>query len=105
MDSDKQNQLDAIQNILGNSTSKNHTGRKNPKGVDRYEWRIKDEELAVNLYYSDATECDIKLAIKETDIKLSSMKMKIKNIQFLDTGEGLKNVSETTRSIFNRMRK
>lgn len=94
-------QISAIQRILGKNKTKNHTGRRNPKTVQRHIWTVEEENLAFDLYKANSTEEDIILAISETELKLSSMKMKISNIRYLHTGEGLKNVSGDTVAIFN----
>jgi len=96
------NQVNIIGNILGKRKTKNHTGRKNAEKVDRYVWSIEDELLAIKLYKQSATKEEISLAITNTKIKLSSMLMKISNIKYLDTGIGLENVSDTTKTLFEK---
>lgn len=101
-----QEQKDAIARILGPKRGeKNHGGRKNAKEVKRYLWTVQDEMLAIDLYRKNATEEEIKEGIKGTAIKLSSMKMKISNLRYLDTGDGLANVSETTRILWGKQAK
>jgi len=101
-----QEQKDAIARILGpKKGEKNHAGRKNAKAVDRHIWSIEDENLAIKLYREKAEESEILKAIKDTKIKISSMKMKLSNLRYLDTGEGLANVSETTRILWGKAQK
>jgi hypothetical protein len=101
-----QEQKDAIARILGpKKGEKNHNGRKNTKAVDRHIWSIANENLAIQLYRNRAEESEILEAIKGTELKLSSMKMKLSNLRYLDTGEGLANVSETTRILWGKAQK
>lgn len=98
-----ENQLDAIARILGpKKGEKNHQGRKNPKSVQRHIWTIQDELLVINLYKKGASLDEIKSAIEGTGLKLSSVKMKLSNLRYLDTNEGLANVSETTRILWEK---
>jgi len=99
-----ENQVQSIAAILGKKTKrKNHTSnRKVSKVTPRHVWSIAEEKLAISLYYNEANEDEIKLAIESTELKLSSMKMKISNIRYLDTGEGLANVSELTKTLFEK---
>jgi len=100
-----QEQKDIIARILGpKKGEKNHAGRKHAKSVQRHEWSVQDETLAINLYKRNATEEEVLLAIKDTGIKLSSMNMKLGNIKYLDTGIGLANVSETTKALWNKLK-
>ena len=95
-----------IKAILGpNSKQKNHIGRKNPRSVQRYMWTIQDELLAIQLYQENATIELIKEKIKDTPIKLESMKMKLSNIKFLDTGEGLENCSQSLKTLWEKHKK
>lgn len=97
-------QLTTIDQILGKKKGeKNHVGRKNPKQVDRYIWKISDEMLAIYLYKKNATDKEIKETIDNTEIKFNSMKMKISNVRFLDTGEGLKNCSESLKTLWGKL--
>tara|TARA_R100000951_G_scaffold101420_1_gene92977 strand:- start:39821 stop:40036 length:216 start_codon:yes stop_codon:yes gene_type:complete len=60
-----------------------------------------DEELALNLYINKTTsDRQVLEAIKGTPLKFESMKMKISNIRFLDTGFGLKNAPNQTKKLF-----
>lgn len=98
-------QISAIEKILGKQKKKNHNGRLKARKVDRYLWTIQDEQLAIELYQKNASNEDIKEAIKGTDIKYNSMKMKIKNVEFLDTGKGLENSSESLKILYNNANK
>ena len=96
-------QLEAIARILGpKKGTKNHDGRKNPKQVDRHVWTIKEELSVIDLYKQKPTDNDIIEFSKTSELKLSSIKMKLSNIRYLDTGEGLKNVSETTKTLWEK---
>ena len=95
---------DIIRRILGED-GKNHSGRINPRSVNRYVFTMDDELLAIDLYKKGSSDAEIREAIKDTDIKYTSMKMKISNIRYLDTGDGLANISETTRTLFNQTKK
>jgi hypothetical protein len=98
-------QIGFISQILGpKKGEKNHNGKKTPKNVERHAWSIQDEMLAIDLYKRNASETEVLNAIKDTEIKLSSMRMKIKNIEFLDTGKGLNNVSETTKALWDKLK-
>jgi len=99
-------QTDAIERILGpKKGEKNHlSSRRDPKSIKRHIWTIKDETLAINLYKANASEDEIKLALVDIEISLSSMLMKIDNIKYLDTGNGLKNVSETTKRLWLKLK-
>ena len=98
MENDKQ--IAAIASILGKKKNeKNHDGRRNPKSVQRHVWSIQDEQLAISLYKKNATESEIIEAIKDSPIKLNSMKMKIENVRFLATGNGLENCSASLQAL------
>jgi hypothetical protein len=98
-----QNQIDAIQKILGKKKDeKNHDGRKNPKSVKRHTWTIAEELLAIKLYKEKSDKKEIREAIKDTKVKLNSMLLKLQNLRFLDTGVGLENVSEMTRTLWEK---
>ena len=97
-----ENQISAIARILGvKKGEKNHLScRKVVKTVERHVWSIADELLAIALYKNKATPAEIAEGISGTKIKLSSMMMKLSNIKYLDIGEGLENVSETTKALW-----
>ena len=98
----KQKQLDSILNILGTKINKNHSGRKINKMVDRHIWTIQEELDVIELYNYNPNEQDILDFVETSELKLTSVKMKLLNIKYLDTGEGLKNVSNLTRDLFFR---
>ena len=96
-------QLEAIERIMGTSKgTKNHIGRKNAKQVDRHVWTINEELSVIDLYKTKPTDNEILEFSKGTELKLSSIKMKLSNIRYLDTGEGLKNVAETTKQLWKK---
>jgi hypothetical protein len=98
------NELESIQRILGKNKQKNHVGRINSKQVNRHVWSIEEEKLVMELYKNKSSEQEIIEKIKDTKLKLSSVKMKLQNIRYLDIGEGLENVSEVTKSLFNKVK-
>lgn len=93
------NQIDIISSILG---KKKAATRTNP--VDRHVWSIEEENLVLDLYFSKSNEKEIVAAIEKTELKLSSVKMKLMNIQYLDTGLGLSRVSGLTTRLFEQRR-
>jgi hypothetical protein len=100
---DNATQINIIQNILGKSKTKNHNGRKVAKKTPRRVWSVADELLAIDLYKTKADEAQIKAACEMSGIKYSSMKMKLSNLEFLNSGNGLENVAETTKILFNKV--
>lgn len=91
------NQIDAIQNILGKAAKSKIT-----KSVDRHVWTIAEENLVMDLYFGKSGEKEINEVVEKTELKYTSVKMKLQNIQFLDKGVGLERVSTLTRSIYNQ---
>lgn len=100
----KEEQLAKIQEILDTKKkAKNHgTNQKVSRKTERHVWSIEEENLAIDLYLDNACENTIKIEVEKTELKLSSMKMKLMNIKFLDTGEGLANVSELTKNLWEK---
>lgn len=92
-------QIKAIQAILGKGT-KNHNGRLHARKTERMTWTIQDEQIALDLYFCNAQDDQIKEVCAKKGIKVNSMKMKLSNISFLDGNGGLENVSDTTRALF-----
>ena len=90
-----ESELEVIAKIMGNS-------KKSTIKVHRHVWTVEEENLALDLYFSGAKDGEIAIAVKKTELKLSSMKMKLGNIKFLDTGDGLTNVSTLTRTLYNK---
>lgn len=96
----QQEQILKIQQILAKNVSGKKFVRKATKVSDRHIWTLSEEELALNLYLNKASESQIEVAVEGTAIKLSSMKMKLQNIAFIDTGVGLENVSNLTKQVY-----
>lgn len=97
MDLDKQ--ILTIASIMGESKKKPKAKKAAPP---KHVWSQDEELLAIQLYQSKASLTEIKKAIAETKIKLPSMRKKIQNIQFLDTGVGLENVSPITKQLWEK---
>ena len=93
-------QIDIISNILGKSKKKNSNNKITSKKTNRHIWTIEEENICLDLYFKNASIAQIKEAIKDTDLKYNSVLMKLENIKFLDTGEGLENVSSLTKQLF-----
>lgn len=69
--------------------------------VGRHRWSRADEELALSLYLNKKTsKSQVENAVKGTNINPKSMAMKLMNIQYIDTGIGLKNATNLTRKVF-----
>lgn len=67
----------------------------------RYRWTRSDEELALTLYLNGKrSKSEIDKAVMGTGINPKSMAMKLMNIQYLDTGVGLKNATNLTKRVF-----
>ena len=84
---------------MGNA--KSGTGIRTSR-VNRHVWTVEEEELALDLYFAKATQAKVEIETSKTVLKLQSMKMKIMNIQYLDTGVGLANVSSLTKSLYQK---
>ena len=70
--------------------------------LKRHRWTVEEEKLALDLYFRAASDNEVALAVAKTDLKLNSMKMKLGNIKFLHTGNGLTNVSRLTVKLFRK---
>lgn len=100
-----EDQISSIQRILGTNKKKKVQRKRTNPDAERYIWTVQDELLAIELYIKKATDIDIQLAIYGTSIKLTSMRMKLQNIAFIDTGVGLENVSALTVSLWEESKR
>ena len=92
-----------IARILGKKQkSKRSVGGKT-SGSDRHVWTIAEERLVIDLYRRRASKEEIRETIEGTELKLASVLMKIENIRYLDTGEGLERVSGLTRRLWEEV--
>ena len=98
-------EIEKIQRILGKKKGRKKRVVETTRGCDRHVWTISEEKLALMLYNTRASEEQVKAAVENTALKLTSMKMKLQNIAYLDTGEGLSNVSSLTRRLFEESRR
>lgn len=100
----REQDLKAIAQTMGFHNKKKRTGKsavsKNSNGYN-HSWSDKDENYAFDFYKNKLTDFEIEQKLKELDLQMSfnSMKMKIANIKFLHTGEGMSNYSQKTKHI------
>lgn len=65
-----------------------------------HKWKITDDIVAFYLFKC-GSKLEIEFTAKKLGIKLSSLKMRIKNFAFLETNKGLSNFSKQTISVYN----
>jgi len=68
-----------------------------------YSWKAKDDLIALLLFKTGASEEILKKASLEIGCPIDSLKMRIKNFEFLKNGTGGMNHTATqTKDIFNK---
>ena len=64
-----------------------------------HKWKITDDIVAFYLFKC-GSKLEIEFTAKKLGIKLSSLKMRVKNFAFLETNKGLSNFSKQTESVY-----
>ena len=94
-------QMDIIANILGTKSKPRTFTRKGTKNSNRHVWTAEEEISVINLYKTNPTASEVEGFAKNSVLKVASIKMKLENIRFVDTGIGLENVSSLTRRLWD----
>lgn len=70
--------------------------------MDRHDWTIKDEVIALFLYKFGEEDLifDIPGIASKLGMSKDSLKAKIENFKFLDTGKGLSNFSKNSKQVY-----